>query len=99
MAGGGREETAHVSDQDGRSGESCASRQQGSQESQTDVMSFFCGKLETCSSSISGSEKTQPAGKDAGFSPAGLSPVCVTDEGQIIRPVRSEGTARECKVV
>ena len=26
------------------------------------VKSFLCGKLETCSSSISGSEKTQPAG-------------------------------------
>ena len=38
--------------------------------------------------------------QNAGFSPAGLSPgVCVADEGQTIRPVRSEGVARECKVV
>ena len=44
MAGGGCEETAHVSGHDGWSRESCASRQHGSQESQTDVMSFFCRK-------------------------------------------------------
>ena len=37
---------------------------------------------------------------EAGFSPARLSPgVCVKDEGHTIRPVRSEGLARECKVV
>ena len=37
MAGGGREETAHVSGQeDGRSRESCASRQKESQDSQTE---------------------------------------------------------------
>ena len=36
MAGGGRDETAHVCGQDGRSRESCASRQQGSQGSQTE---------------------------------------------------------------
>ena len=36
----------------------------------------------------------------AGFSPAGLSPeVCITDEGQTIRLVRSEGLARECNEV
>ena len=38
--------------------------------------------------------------QEARFSLAGLSPgVCVTDEGQTIRPVRSEGLARECKLV
>ena len=35
MASGGREETAHVSGQDGRSREPCSPRQQGSQDSQT----------------------------------------------------------------
>ena len=36
--------------------------------------------------------------QEAWFSPAGLSPgVCVTDEGQTMRPVGSEGLARECK--
>ena len=34
-AGGVREETAHVSGQDGRSREPCSPRQQGSQDSQT----------------------------------------------------------------
>ena len=34
MAGGGREATAHVSGQEGRSRESCASRQIGSHDSQ-----------------------------------------------------------------
>ena len=38
--------------------------------------------------------------QEARFSPAVLSPgLCVTDEGQTIRPVRGEGLARECKVV
>ena len=39
-------------------------------------------------------------GRRPGFSPAGLSPeVCVTDEGQTIRPVRSEGGSRAQSVV
>ena len=64
------------------------------------VMSFHCGMLETCSSGQSLGQKRRNQQEDAGFSPAGLSPrVCVTDEGQSIRPVRSEGLARECKVV
>ena len=82
MACGGREETAHVSGQDGRSMEPCSPRQQGSQDSQTQ------GR---CHSSAEGRERVRRRSlgqercnrQEAGFSPAGLSPeVCVTDDGQ-----------------
>ena len=99
MASGGREETAHVSGQDGRSREPCSPRQQGSQDSQTQ------GR---CHSSAEGRERVRRRSlgqercnqQEAGFSPAGLSPeVCPTDDGQTIRPVRNEGAARERNVV
>ena len=99
MASSGREETAHVSGQDGRSREPFSPRQQGSQDSQTQ------GR---CHSSAEGRERVRCRSlgqercnqQEAGFSPAGLSPeVCPTDDGQTIRPVRNEGAARERNVV
>ena len=73
------EETVHVSGQDGRRREPCASRQQGSQNSQTERRRL-CGKLETCSSLISGSGKMQPAGGQV-FTGKPSPEVCVSDEG------------------
>ena len=99
VASGGREETAHVSGQDGRSREPCSPRQQGSQDSQTQ------GR---CHSSAEDRERVRRRSlgqercnqQEAGFSPAGLSPeVCSIDDGQTIRPVRNEGAARERNVV
>ena len=82
MAGGGREETAHVSGQHDRR-----------------VMSVFCGKLETCSSSISGSEKTLPAGSRVFTGRHETRSLRDRSRTETIRPVRSEGLARVCKVV
>ena len=63
MASGGREETAHVSGQDGRSREPCSPRQQGSHDSQTQgrCHSSAEGQERVRRRSL-GSGKMQPAG-------------------------------------
>ena len=102
MADGGREETAYVSGQDGFSTELCASRQEGSLNSQTESCcpSFAEGWKGVRHLFLSGLGKTQPAGGRFFFGLGGLNPeVFVAGEGQTIRPVKSEGVARGLKSI